>query len=459
MDHGGKWLWETTGFFDCFSLCYQLTLATREPLQEECLARTLGHLFRKVPALRTCYGRRDGATWLREMAKEVVDFEVVQDASIMDMHDKLQHYHYATWTGPLWCARLWPRPRSSLPDEGVGVDQSRYPHTHTLFLGFHHGITDGNTNMRICGFLVQLLNDVLAGRPINDEEQLGIFVSDGRTKKLLEERIAYMELEPDRKQRALDDYNSRHANHSLIKSTFKGVGDKVGKSLLLTSDVDAATTTQFVKRCRAEKVTVNSAFTALANVALVDLLVDGGLEQDAYSIRGDHIIDARRYWDGDTSQHLGCHILPQLAVMIPTPRDTEGKFWDYARLVHADLKGKLEAGTAVQDEAVKYFMSERPSFETIFACEFNVSNIGDVTSLVTEGGEQVQAVHVLRSANVDGIHCPWTHLCHTFRSRFIHVLSYNTASVSSQMAEEYCNRIFHHLRRAVSVYVKHSSEM
>ncbi|XP_042861472.1 uncharacterized protein LOC122246765 isoform X8 [Penaeus japonicus] len=413
----------------------------------------------QVPALRTCYGRRDGATWLREMAKEVVDFEVVQDASIMDMHDKLQHYHYATWTGPLWCARLWPRPRSSLPDEGVGVDQSRYPHTHTLFLGFHHGITDGNTNMRICGFLVQLLNDVLAGRPINDEEQLGIFVSDGRTKKLLEERIAYMELEPDRKQRALDDYNSRHANHSLIKSTFKGVGDKVGKSLLLTSDVDAATTTQFVKRCRAEKVTVNSAFTALANVALVDLLVDGGLEQDAYSIRGDHIIDARRYWDGDTSQHLGCHILPQLAVMIPTPRDTEGKFWDYARLVHADLKGKLEAGTAVQDEAVKYFMSERPSFETIFACEFNVSNIGDVTSLVTEGGEQVQAVHVLRSANVDGIHCPWTHLCHTFRSRFIHVLSYNTASVSSQMAEEYCNRIFHHLRRAVSVYVKHSSEM
>ncbi|ROT70486.1 hypothetical protein C7M84_011215 [Penaeus vannamei] len=444
MEGEGEWLWETTGYFNSFNLCYQLTLAAREPLAEEGVTRALSHLFRKVPPLRTCYGRRDGDTWLREMAKEIVDFEVVPDTTMRDMHDKLQHHQYNTRTGPLWCARLWPRPHSSLPDDELGLDKSRFPHAYTLFFGFHHGISDGNTNMRICGFFVQLLNDVLAGKAVKDEEQLGTLVSDERTKRLLEERIARMEADPQVKQGALDDYNARHETHSLIRSTFKGVGDKAGRSLLLARDVDVATTAQFVKRCRAEKVSVNSAFTALANVALVDLLVEGGLEQDTYSIRGDHILNARRYWEGDASDYLGCHILPQLAVIVPTPRETGGKFWDYARLLHADMKRKIEAGTALQDEAAKYFMPERPSFETIFSCEFAVTNMGDVTKLVTEGGEHVQALHVLRSVNVDGIPCPWTHLCHTFRGRFIHVLIYNTASVTSQMAEEYCDRLFRH---------------
>ncbi|XP_037789521.1 uncharacterized protein LOC119584984 [Penaeus monodon] len=449
MEGEGKWLWETTGFFNCFNLCYQLTLATREPVTEECLTRALTHLFRKVPPLRMCYGRRDGDTWLREMAKEIVDFEVVPDTTMRDMHDKLQHRHYDTWTGPLWCARLWPRPRSSLPDEEMGFDKSRFPHAYTLFFGFHHGITDGNTNMRICGFFVQLLNDVLAGKSVKDEEQLGILVSDERTKALLEERIANMEAEPEVKQRSLDDYNARHTTHSMIKSTFKGVADKVGRSLLLARDVDVATTSQFVKRCRTENVTVNSAFTALANVALVDLLVDGGLRQDTYNIRGDHILNARRYWEGDASHYLGCHILPQLAVIVPTPREIGGKFWDYARLVHADMKQKIEAGTALQDEAVRHFMPEKTVMETIFSCEFGVTNMGDVTKLVTEGGEHVQAVHVLRSVNLDGIPSTCSNLCHTFRGRFIHVLSYNTASVTTQMAEKFCDSLFNQLRAVI----------
>ncbi|XP_047495030.1 uncharacterized protein LOC125043122 [Penaeus chinensis] len=414
MEDEGKWLWKTKGFFDCFNLCYQLTLAAREPLTEESLTRALTHLFRKVPPLRMRYGRRAGDTWLREMAKEIVDFEVVPDTTMRDMHDKLQHRHYDTWTGPLWCARLWPRPHSSLPDDELGFEKSRYPHTYTLFFGFHHGITDGNTNMRICGFFVQLLNDVLAGKSIKDEEQLGILVSDERTKKLLEERIANMEADPEVQQRALDDYNARHTTHSMIKSTFEGAADKVGRSLLLARDMDVATTSQFVKRCRTENVTVNSAFTALANVALVD-------PSDGWG----------------------------LAVIVPTPRDIGGKFWEYARLVHADMKQKIGTGTALQDEAVRHFMSEKTVMETIFSCEFAVTNMGDVTKLVTEGGEHVQAAHVLRSVNLDGVPSTCSNLCHTFRGRFIHVLSYNTASVTSQMAEQFCDRLFNQLRSSV----------
>lgn len=89
------------------------------------------------------------------------------------------------------------------------------------------------------------------------------------------------------------------------------MGEEEARTLYLTRSLDAETTTAFIKRCRAEGVAANSAFTAIANFAFVDVVAYGGLEQDA--------VNARHYWKGDTSQYLGCH-LTLLDVILETPQ-------------------------------------------------------------------------------------------------------------------------------------------
>nr|XP_027215422.1 uncharacterized protein LOC113808270 [Penaeus vannamei] len=446
-----KWLWKMTSteeYYEPFTVSYQLTLVTREPLLQEQLVRTLLHLHRKVPLLRACYGERDGETWLREMQDEIIDFEMVPDAKSNELHHKLHQYEFNRERGPLWCVKLRPEPHSS-PDGVFREGVSGYPHMYTLFLGVNHANTDGTSNAMICGFLVQLLDDVLAGKHIDDEEQLGVFIPDEKTKSLIKEQEAVLETDPELKDRLLKDYQALKERRSYINSVFKGVGEKEGRSVILTQNWDAETTAAFIKRCRAEGVTVNSAYTAIASLAMVDLLVDGGFAKDSYSIRSAHVLNARRYWEEDTSKYLGCHLLPFMIAVVKTPRDAGEGIWNYARSVHEELQRKIRSGTPLKEEVVKELVPKHPDFDPWFEFEFCVTNMGDVTKKVTEGGDHVQAVHILRTAAVHGVPSPSIHFMHTFRGCLTNALVYNTSFLTSQMAEKFSERILHHLHASL----------
>lgn len=68
---------------------------------------------------------------------------------------------------------------------------------YSLFLGINHAITDGTTNTIICIFLVQILEDVLAGKYISDKDQLGVFVSDEKTKEVIKEQMTFVKRDPE----------------------------------------------------------------------------------------------------------------------------------------------------------------------------------------------------------------------------------------------------------------------
>ncbi|XP_042890273.1 uncharacterized protein LOC122265183 [Penaeus japonicus] len=454
METKEKWLWKMTSterFFEPYGIAYQVTFTTREPLPEEQVLRALSHLFRKVPLLRTCYGERDGETWLREMTREIVDFEVLSDAErTEDLLVKLQRYDFNKQAGPLWCVKL--RPESGSSTNGVlREDVPGFPHMYSLFFVINHAITDGTSNAYICGFLVQILEDVLAGKPINDTEQLGIFVSDERTKKAMQEQVAVMKGDPELQSNLVKDYQVLKGRYSLLKRVFKGVGEEKARSAILTRDFDAETTAAFIKRCRAEGVTVNSTFTAICNFALVDVLVYGGLEQDSYSLRSDHILNARRYWNGDTSQYLGCHLTEPMHVIVEIPRDFNESFWDYARLTNEEFQTKLKSGAVLLKEAVKELVSESSDFDPSFELEFGISNMGDMTKKVTEGGDHVQVVHVVRTGAMDKVPIPWGHFLHTFRGRLTDTLVYNTSFITSHMAKLFSERIMHYIYESLRI--------
>lgn len=451
METDIKWLWkstETEAFYEVYTISYQLTIATREPLLEEHLIQTLTHLFRKLPLLRACYGQRNGEKWFREMTEMILDFEVVSDTTPQEVHKRLQSYRYDLEKGPLWCVKLLSEPPSS-PEIPAGVDMKQFCYVYTLFLGLHHGITDGTSNMKICGFLVQLLDAVMGRKAIDNAEQLGVFISDEKTHQVQKEKLASMETDAELRRRWVEEVQSRYGRFSLVKSIYKGAGEKVPRTGVLERTLDTDSTMAFIKRCRSEGVTVNSAFTALGCMATVDLLADGGLDQDKYDIRSEHVLNARRYWDGDTSQYLGCHILPLMSVDATAPRNTNGKFWDFARSVHQEFLKKVNEGAPMLVEAAKHFMPANPDFDPTFEYEFCVSNLGNVTGLVTEGGDHVQPLHVIRTVALHGVPCTWSLLVHTFRGRLILALICNMSTVNSEMAKKFCDGIFHHLKEVL----------
>ncbi|XP_047495165.1 uncharacterized protein LOC125043208 isoform X1 [Penaeus chinensis] len=440
-----KWLWKSTlteSYFEPLTTCYQLGLSTHEPLLEKHVIQALRHLYRKVPSLRACYGDRHGERWMKEMAEEIIDFEVISDATIdNELHHSMHNISLNNDKGPLWCARLLP---------GVAeFNVSEFPNVCTLFLVVNHSISDGTSNMKTCGFFVQLLDAVIAGKPIDDKEQLGVFVSDEKTQKLIQEQLDFLEANPDLMLKTKEEVRACQSIRSLVKLTYKGVGDVMAKTLTLTKELDPDATASFIKRCRAEGVTVNSAFAALASITTVDILVEGGLEQDTYTIRGDHLFNARRYWGGDTSQYLGCQVLPLKAVLIETPRSVGENFWDFARLTHQKLLKKIKGVTALQEEAIKAFVPKNPDFNPQWEFEFVLTNMGDVTETVTEGGQNVDVINVIRSVCLQTAPIAFDSFIHSFRGRFIHTLVYNSAFISPKMAKYYCEKILNYIRKFI----------
>nr|XP_053636076.1 uncharacterized protein LOC128691262 [Cherax quadricarinatus] len=322
-------------------ICYRLNLKTREPLQEEHVRQALILLHRKVPCLRVKFQERDGTSWLREATCPNVDFKVVPESNVYSVMERLRTYRYNSATGPLWCARLMSDVSccQSIQTSAHKTDDRSvfFRHSHQLFVGFHHGIVDGWTAMKICGWTVTLLNDVISGKPVNND-QLGEHVSPKQTMELLLARKALIEANPKLIKKLTDGTNLQQE----MKSFFQ---------LINQMPKEIEETKSFIHKCRAERVTVHSAFTALTGAALTDLLTEKGIVQDTYNIRVGHLINMRRYWKGDVSRSLGCHILKPLLQCIDTSRNVLDKFWDFARSVHQELQRNIEDGTIIGEEA------------------------------------------------------------------------------------------------------------
>ncbi|KAK8747369.1 hypothetical protein OTU49_016778, partial [Cherax quadricarinatus] len=370
--------------------------------------------------------------------------------------DCLRTYRYNSATGPLWCARLVSDVNScqSIQTSLHKTDDGSayFPHSHRLFLGFHHGIVDGWTAMRICGLTVTLINDVISGKSINND-QLGEYVSPQQTMELLLARKTLIENDSELKKKWTDEINSQKGRKSFFQLIHQKPMEIEEKSLHLERELDASTTKRFFHKCRAEGITVHSAFTALAGVSLTDLVAEKGIIQDTYNIRIGHLINMRRYWKGDVSRSLGCHILAPLLQRIDTSRNVIDKFWDFARSVHQELQRKIKDGTVIEAQAfymINYTGTEPDiNFDTPVTSDYDISNMGDVTALVTEGGDHIKVTNILRSISIHKLPNTCSHIIHTFRGKFIYVLDYNTRNVSTEIAEDFCNKIFNNLLKVI----------
>nr|XP_053645218.1 uncharacterized protein LOC128697505 [Cherax quadricarinatus]XP_053645219.1 uncharacterized protein LOC128697505 [Cherax quadricarinatus] len=480
-DFDGKWLREASKVEKIFEEChkrgilliaYHVSLSTRVPLQEDQVRLALKHLYRKVPCLRVCFGEREGTLWFREATNNNVDFKVLPETEVNEVMACLKSYQYNSDTGPLWCTRLVADTSSGQCEQTTSMVDNissghsgqasphipddnlvSFPHSYHLFLGFHHSIVDGFSAMKICGFTVTLLNDVITGKPINDD-QLGEFVSREETMELVLAKKALIEADPLLMKKLTDEANLRKDKELFFSRIYQIPEGIEVKSLILERQLDTTTTRKFLNKCRAERVTVHSAFTALADAALVELMAEKDAVQDTYNIYNYHSVNMRRYWKGDVSKSLGCHV-SVIFMNTHTPRNINEIFWDFARSVHQELQSKLKSGSALEEEAFDLLKSDSmDTFEAIADSpsglvlpDYNTTNMGDVTALVTEGTDHIRVTRVIRSISNTVLAC--THVFHTFRGRFLYLLDYSTRHLSTEIAESFCNKIFDNLLNVI----------
>lgn len=394
--------------------------------------------------------------WLRYRSSSDVDFEVVSTGDVQSTMEGLRTYKYNSTAGPLWCARLLRGVEH--PDGGLDSNSSP-PFVSHLFLGYHHGIVDGVTTMKVCGCLVKLLGDVISGQPISVEEQIGELVSAEETEKLVQAKKLRIETDHEYRETLIREARSKCSHPRLLRRLYQAPEGTEDRSAQVVRHLDVATTEKFVNKCRAENQTVHSAFTALANVALVDLLTRRGVIQDSYTICSAHTTNLRRYWSGDTTRALGCHIAPTY-LHVETPRNATDGFWDYARRLHQNLKSNLEAGKALEDVALRQLTprakteeredrSEDKEENIEAQADYFTSNMGDVTPFLSQGSGDIEATRITRSVSLHEADLSYSHVFHTFKGRLTHCLDFSTRFLSEDLAREYCDQIFRRLEEVL----------
>ncbi|MDK2413273.1 hypothetical protein QHH03_29745, partial [Aphanizomenon sp. 202] len=154
--------------------------------------QALRHYQRKIQNCRCFFKEREGKMWVCENPNPDIDFEYLEGAESNDVIKQLTGEPFlADWT-PTWKARLVPVPADApchIPEI-----KAAFPYQYDLVMMPHHALIDGFTMSFITGKLVGLLNDVIAGRPI-DDEPFGVYLNNEEIVKMDEEIAKDLEKE------------------------------------------------------------------------------------------------------------------------------------------------------------------------------------------------------------------------------------------------------------------------
>ena len=330
----------------------------------------------------------------------------------------------------------------------------------------HHSITDGHSMIKICSFYVDLLNDVVQSKD-SIHDQLGVLSNGEKTEWMLMEATDYLNDNPGLLDKIRDTVRSPHLPLILKLKPYYSPDDEEIKTLSISHRFDTETTEQLIRKCKTERVTVNSAFAAAINTALILLAkdyykagkVDESIFNDenneadnkngiySYKIKGEHYVNIRRFWDGTNSDQLGCH-LTVATLPIKTGTDVLSDFWGYARHVHAQLRENLKNKVPLLTEAALWKSEPDGLMMEDFVdnlekptCSYRMTNLGEVTKQFPEHTNPVQASYLSRSTSIHGKNTICMHGISTFRDRLLYNLDFSTRFIDQELAEQIVSKI------------------
>lgn len=422
---------------------YTITLSSTSERLPEIMQEALVLLYRKVPVLRVCFGLRDGQLWLREMDECRVEFEV-QEAGAWEKQREETMRRFDKERGPLWRVKLLTegaalhlRPLDDLPQP--------FKHDYSVLFCVHHGIADGMTTTRICGFLRAILDDLLSGRPVDAAEQLGEHVPYDAAMALYAAEEQKLKEDPALLAKAMKEFAEGEKTRPLLLDVLPRPQGGEATTGSIPMRLTEEETKALVSCCKAKKVSLNSFFTSAINVALIDFLQDLGVRKDAYEFRAGHDVSLRRYYEGDTSRTLGVHLpIFGFRFVYGATAELYREFWASTQAFHKRFQETLRnreplravvlrQKDASQFDDIKGFYSDQgePNYY------YTISNLADVTEALSKEGDNVQITQLERYVALRNKKCFMCFNIHTFRDQVTVNMLYST----HYFKEEYALRL------------------
>lgn len=450
-----KWLWEADASevmiaaghtHGCRMTGGIYTLNTKKPLRPEHLEKALVHLQRQAQALRGVIKEKDGKYWICESDQEQINFKVLKGGNISEEMWRFTNTPIGYDQAPLWRAVFLPDADNISVAKPAHLKEVReqFPHQSYLVMPVHHSFIGGPTMALIVQRLVELLNDVIAGRPIDDSRQIGELVPsteiDAAKRRIREE----LEREQARLEATREEMVACDSEPILLKAFPRPGG--VPSSGHVLRDVSPALLQKFTAKCKSEGVTFNSGLQAAINTALVETVTEAGLQQDAFSLSINLATDVRRYMSRNPLEVLGLHVRPTVHRVI-TPARVRDHFWHYCRDLHGSLAGLIRSGLVLQQEVVReitqppidphrYFATPPPVLR-----DYGLTNLGDLTSLLRGEGEHLQLTDILMASAVHRFLYMMLHQIYTFRGRCPYSVSYDTSYMSHDTANLIADKV------------------
>ena len=361
------------------------------------------------------------------------------DLTLEDQFEKLGVHHYDSQNGPVWCVRLIQKEHTdSCPVDEVHKD---FLHQYHIFFGFHHAITDGYSNIRICQHFLTLLNQVIGQESINDEIQLAEYfgneLSDYILNKVKEDTI---------KNDNMNDILNHYQNLFDHATYFSKIQPQPEVSNLRTMNyqraLDVDKTIKLLKTAKENKVSMHSCLTAICDIALIELLTRHGVNEDEYKFLFNHVINKRIYWKTDASRRFGPHF-GQLILMNTIKKETESNFWQYVKDIHKEFQEAISNLRPFQFELVRENIMSKPTpIQKPPYFDEGINNMGNLTGILEEGGNHVQICSLHRTTSIHAINGNNAHVFQTFRGRLFYGYDFVNRIQTPKIAEEYVNIIF-----------------
>ena len=354
-------------------------------------------------------------------------------------------------TGPLWRVTVMPTEKMADPTNTL----QDFPHQYQLLIGFHHGITDGHSSMRICGHLLSLLNDVVEGKQdINDEVQLAEFSDDKHTNEIREECLESLKNDAQIYAKLTDKANYYSNHKSLLFDLYSGSPPERRTTEYLYTTVDKAVAYTFISKAKVHCVSVHSAISTAIHSAIIELFIEKDVPDKEFAISSLHDTNFRRYWKTDGKKVYGPHVGPN-RVTVKLPKNMMCNFWFHAQEFHSSFQAQLKDKEAILFQVLSSLHGqeiEQPSdiisqFQVPYTpFTYGISNMGDVSKFFrkTDGCNysHAQIVDIQRCTDIPpNIIYPSTFAIQTLNGNILISFFYQTQYFTKLVAQTLLDHI------------------
>ena len=376
-----------------------------------------------------------------------VDVEEVKSKDIYGTRVSSLETKFDRTNGPLWFTKFVDM-NDSEQNSSSSAKNSDGKFKFTCIFGFLHILTDGTTNVKFCDVFLKVMNELVLGNDVDMkvesefvepfDDRLAIY---NQSRSFIRTHLFYMNETLKKVYRCFLSCGKGMWNFTRYYPQPSKTPAATGNVDL---ELDAETTHRLLLKCRQEKVTLNSAFSAAANIAFYKLTVQRNSKCNTTKYRHYQIINMRRYWPKEqVDDSCGCH-MSCLESGVHVQKSDIKNFWVFARKVHSNLESQLNNTKralkilphSVEMRQMYFFNSilellKLPSFNDSHFC---VTNVGNLDKSFTGEGKAVNVTKVLRQSS--GHYLPFLgqFSLQTFRGKLAFSIDYYTQKMTRETA-------------------------